>query len=293
MVNPKKLMKNFKYYIIKTAKSILPDKRKGRYNKEYYLERFLNVLNDISAWDRLSLLIACNGSSYYHWKSIYNEFQRWSKNNIFQIAYENFIKTHYKDIFKLQNNPEFNLFIDVTKIDNSLGCENVTINNEYMKKNITPISVICDENKIPLSITNVDFNRNENDTRNNPVHDVKSIVKSLDNLIITDFNTDDISLIGDKGYITQEQHTINNRHVNILTPKRRNQAQHTDQSIINKLLKRHKIENLFCSLKKCDRVKTRKDKLYNSYISFFYIFTFKFAFNIFSNKENENNQINR
>ena len=37
-----------------------------------------------------------------------------------------------------------NIFIDVTKIANSLGSDGFAINGEYKKKNVTHITVICD-----------------------------------------------------------------------------------------------------------------------------------------------------
>jgi hypothetical protein len=42
-----------------------------------------------------------------------------------------------------------NLFIDVTKISNKYDSEGIAINCEYKKKNITPITLICDQNKLP------------------------------------------------------------------------------------------------------------------------------------------------
>ena len=48
------------------------------------------------------------------------------------------------------DNSNFNLFIDISKFSNKYENECVLKNNEYMKKNITPIMVICNEDKIPL-----------------------------------------------------------------------------------------------------------------------------------------------
>jgi len=70
-----------------------------------------------------------------------------------------------------------NLFIDVTKINNNLGSDNVGINCEYKKKNVTGLQFIVDENKIPLGVTPLELNNikgteyknniNNNKTKNN------------------------------------------------------------------------------------------------------------------------------
>ena len=85
-----------------------------------------------------------------HYKTIQNEYNKWIKYNIFEISFNFFMKENYIDLFKIKDNCNFNLFIDVSKFSNYNGNEYVYKNNEYMKKNITPIAMICDENKITL-----------------------------------------------------------------------------------------------------------------------------------------------
>ena len=54
-------------------------------------------------------------------------------------------------ISKVKKDKNINIFIDVTKIANSLGSEGIAINGEYKKKNATHLSVICDQNKLLFS----------------------------------------------------------------------------------------------------------------------------------------------
>ena len=141
---------------------------------------------------------------------IYNEFNKWSKNNVFKEAF-------YKHI---------NLFIDETNIANSLGSEGITINGEYKKKNVTHITVICYQNKLPLSTSCLKINKTS-------THKIKNVQNTLDNidLIIKDYV--DLNLIGDHGYISKEKFKIMEKDVNIITPKRKNQhTQNTDKKNI-------------------------------------------------------------
>ena len=136
-----------KEIILKIAKEKYPEIRKRKYNLNYYLENFIHVLNDLVKWQSLKLINT--KSKEYHWKTIYNEFNKWS-NNIFKDAFYLFIKTNYFKISKVKKDKKINLLIDVTKITNTLGSELIAVNCEYKKKNVTALTVICDQNKLPL-----------------------------------------------------------------------------------------------------------------------------------------------
>jgi hypothetical protein len=43
-------------------------------------------------------------------------------------------------------------YINVTKISNKSGSEKIGINSEYKKKNVTSLSAIRDDNKLPIGI---------------------------------------------------------------------------------------------------------------------------------------------
>ena len=116
-------------------------------------------------------------------KTIYNEYNKWSKDGIFETAYNYFIKENYFKLSKLKNNKFINLFIDVTKISNKNGSENIGINVEYKKKNVTSLTVICDNNKIPIGIQYVNIRPNKKNTFN---HEIKNVQNTL-NTIPIDF----------------------------------------------------------------------------------------------------------
>jgi len=204
-------------------------------------------------------------------KSIYNEFNKWTKDNVFEEAFYKFINDKYFKISKVKKNKNINLFIDVTKITNSLGSEGIAINAEYKKKNVTHLTVICDQNKLPLSVSCLDINKIIYNSRKTSVHEIRNVQNTLDNINLSIKNYIDLNLIGDRGYISQEKFKIMGREVNIITPKRKNQHIKNTYKEKKLLKNRYTIENLFATIKSNNRIMIRKDKKLNCYLSFFYI----------------------
>ena len=263
------IYKYFEKYIIEIVKNKYPQKRKRKYTFEYYLENFIYVLNDIVKWSSLHILDKKQKS--YHWKSIYNEFNKWTKDNVFEQAFYKFINDKYFKISKVKKDKNINLFIDVTKIANSLGSEGIAINGEYKKKNVTHLTVICDQNKLPLSVSCLAINKTIYNGRKTSVHEIKSVQNTLNNIDLSIKDYINLNLIGDRGYISQEKFKIMGRKLNTITPKRKNQhIKNTHKE--KKLLKnRHIIENLFATIKSNNRLMLRKDKKLNNYLSFLYM----------------------
>ena len=194
-----KIFNSLKKIILKIANEKYPIIRKRKYTLEYYLRNFIYVLSDIVHWSSLSLIHKDDNS--FHWKTIYNEFNKWTKDNIFEDAFYTFIKEKYFKISQIKKSKKLNLFIDVTKIVNKLGSEGVTINCEYKKKNITPITMICDQNKLPLCISNIEINKEIYNGRKTAKHEIKNVQRTLDNINIEVKDYIDVNVIGDHGYI--------------------------------------------------------------------------------------------
>ena len=90
------------------------------------------MLYDIIKWKSLSLI---HKNKYtYHWKTIYNEFNKWSNDKVFELAFNKFVFNEYFKISKVKKDKKINLFIDVTKIYNLLGSDGITINGEIKRK---------------------------------------------------------------------------------------------------------------------------------------------------------------
>ena len=177
------IYKYFEKYVIEIVKNKYPIKRTRKFSFEYYLENFVYVLNDVVKWSSLKILD--KNKNTYHWKSIYNEFNKWSKDNIFEEAFYKLIKDKYFKISKVKKDKHINLFIDVTKIANSLGSEGIAINGEYKKKNVTHITVICDQNKLPLSASCLKINKTIYNDRKTSTHEIKNVQNTLDNIDLT------------------------------------------------------------------------------------------------------------
>ena len=64
--------------------------------------------------------------------SFYNEYIKWVNFDIFHKAFNLFIQNNYINLYKIKDNHNFNLFIDITKI-NKYGNKKIFTNLEYKK----------------------------------------------------------------------------------------------------------------------------------------------------------------
>ena len=82
---------------------------------------------------------------------------------------------------------------------NKYGKECVAINGEYKKKNVTSISLICDQNCLPLSSHCIPINRTIYNGRHTSQHEVKNVQKTLNNINLSVMDYVNVNLIGDRG----------------------------------------------------------------------------------------------
>lgn len=270
MVRKDKIFNLYKKYILYYAELKYPAVRKRQYSLAYYLNNFTLILTDLVSWESLNNVN--NDANKYHWKSIYNEFNKWSKDGIFKNAYFKFMKENYFKMSKVRKNKKINMYIDVTKISNKAGSEKIAINSEYKKKNVTSLSAICDDNKLPLGITYMDTNLSRTKTGKHTFkHDIKGVQKTLDTIPFKLKEYVSVNLIGDKGYVSSKKFNVFNRLIKIIHPKRKNQKKKNTKIERKKLSKRHKIENFFAMLKKYNRLVLRHERKIVHYMSFVYI----------------------
>jgi hypothetical protein len=234
-----------------------------KYCSEYYLILIIQVKNNSNNWKYLTYNILCHNP----YKSIYNQFLRWSNKNFFKKAFNNFNDKHIKKINKIH-------IIDSTNISNKYGNENVTINPEYKKKKVTKISILCDKNKIITATSLFKINEKEKKFKNKNiktfVHDSKTIQETIDN---TNKNIIIKKILGDGGYKTNIKCKKNNKVIKIITPNRKNQKNKLNNKKENKELKeRYKIENVIGSLKMNNsRIHLRKERKEKHFLSWVYI----------------------
>lgn len=277
MTRKNKVYNCYKKCILHIAELKYPIIRKRKYSLRYYLNNFLLLLNDMVSWKSLKHTYNHNNKKKFHWKSIYNEYNKWAKDNIFKEAYIKFMNDNYFKLSKVRKNKKLNLFIDVTKINNKYGSEYIGINNEYKKKNVTSLTVICDDNKLPLAVSYMDINKNKTKAGYNTIrHDVNGIQPTLNNIPIKLKKYVKVNLIGDKGYITQKKFRVFNRQVKMTCPKRKNQKTKNTKIEKRLLTNRHKIENFFASIKNYNRISLRRDKHILNYMSFVHIGLMKY-----------------
>lgn len=232
---------------------------KIKYSDRYYLNFILFMLKDINSWFFIYKLKDYNSNFKYHYKTIYNKFLYWSKKDVFKNAFYNFC-------FKSNTNL---LLIDATSINNKYGNESIVINPEYKKKKITKLSIISNEFNFIHSVEVFDL-KTKNVNYNTSVHDVKMIKKSLEKVKINN-NSNYFYLLGDKAYKTKETFKLNNKIVKIITPDKSNTKNKNSDYKIKKLKKRIKVENVINKIKLFERIKTRKDRNINTYLSWVYV----------------------
>ena len=105
------IFKVYKSCVLEIANNAYKNVRKRKYKLDYYLNKFLLLLNELNKWQSLSITQQNEIQTKFHWKTVYNEFNKWSKDNIFKIAFEKFINTNYFNHSRVRQNKKLNLFI--------------------------------------------------------------------------------------------------------------------------------------------------------------------------------------
>ena len=256
-----RMIKTYKSYVLELVNQLCPFKKKAKYTHEYYYDMFLHVLKDVNSWKSLSLLSSCKGNSRYHYTTIRKMFNRWTKHNIFKTAYFQMLNDNNMNPLNYETNYDIDLFIDASFINNKTGVEMVDVNPLYYKKHVTKLCIICDSNKVPLSI--------------NPVkttsHDSKTIIQAIKDFRIKK----KINLIADKGYIMnkKDKKALLRKHkVKLIVPKKKNQKNvRITKYMKSKLKIRNIVENCIQSIKAFNRIYLRRDRLIANYLSFVFI----------------------
>ncbi len=145
------------------------------------------------------------------------------------------------------------------------------------------MSCICDENKHIVSIVPVDLVPTKKN-KNKFIHkdELKIAQQTIDEIIIHGHKYVNSNIAGDKGYITQTKYNMFGKETQIITPKRKNQKTKNTKKELQILTKRYKIENVFCGMKKFDRVNVRKDKKISNFLSFVFMAILKIEINNFA-----------
>lgn len=248
----------------KLVNKLCPNIRKPKYDFYYYIENITLMLTDLIKWSSLKKIH--NDKKRYHYKTIYGTFIKWSKLNIFKLAYDSIIKKYVLD--DINSSTILNLFLDTTISINKHGSELATY-GQVKKHKTTKTSICCDKNNIIYGV--ICYKGSE--------HDVNTIEDMADE-ISSKTNFRKINFISDKAYIMKEKNKkkLLKKKVKVITPYRKNQKNKKTGKKLkntkkekNKLNLRYKIEHVNNTVKKYDRLNLRKDRLIHTFKSFLFL----------------------
>jgi hypothetical protein len=312
---------DIEYEVFDILVNCVNDASKGKYREiycvEYKLILILQIIDNYTKWKSLttSIFYEPHNNSKHHFKSLCAQYYRWCKNDVFKNALNKIVPINNDiklnddttdDIYYDIDNDK-DLFIDTTFINNKHGSEGVVVNPELTKKNVTKLGTVSNIDGFVFAITYIDghdkvitFNKKKRNIKT-ACHDSKTIKQTL-NEINPNINiqTNEINLIGDKGYKTSDVITYNNKNVTMITPNKINQKQKLiKKRDAIKMKFRYIVENTIQGFKKNSRVYTRHDKKIKTYLGWVYISCLmhnikvnKRVYNEINKKENQINNLN-
>ena len=255
-----------------------PNKHKVYYSNEYYLTNILEMLNDINKWNTLKKMnihqpVIINGKiAKNHYKTIENKYRKWCNDGIFETAFQSIINER-------MIKKSAKLMIDSTFINNKYGVEDIGLNTDNKKKRSTKISIITDKQKFIYSVLSIKL---KNNTSIGFIHDVNTIQDSL-NKINKKYEFYDVTILGDKGYISRKDFILDNKKIKLLTCKKKNQLIQNTENEKKELKDRLYVENSISNIKKNNRVMTRTDHNIKTYMGFVFIACLKINMKIVKN----------
>jgi hypothetical protein len=202
-----------------------------------------------------------------HYSTIYKRFKLWTNEDIFLDLWKQLVIDYQSNMLKIDSKWFQNMFIDSTMIKNIQGCDCLGKNHFDRNRLATKVSLIIDKQSIPISCSFYPANQHDATTIDNSINNVIGQIKRRKSKLIH-------NLVGDKGYIVNKQNKVKRYQyhvINMVTSHRKNQKQKvtTKEKIL--LQSRYIIENVFCRLKKFNRIAFRRDRSIDTYKSFFYL----------------------
>lgn len=309
---------NIDYDLFNIIKTNIITKCIGNYRYKYCIEYklilILHLLNDFTNWKSLNKCIFYEPSLNVkdHYKNIYRQYKQWCLKGIFKKAFysivpfesSNSLNNTNNDSDKINNEIDafYNIdiktdfFIDATNIPNKNGFEDVVVNPELKKKNITKLSTLSDADGFILSVSlskskkkKIKYNKKEKEIKT-ANHDIELIQDLLNefNPNIKISNDNKYSLIGDKAYKTDKDYYIKKEKITIISPDKKNQKKKLINRHQNKKLGyRFIIENSINGFKHNSRISIRKDGKSNTFMGWVFISCLLYNIRINKRKEKE------
>ena len=259
--------KNIDEYI-EIFESLVIIKRTPIFTTRYYLGHILLVLNTVTKWEGLKLILDKN-STEWHYRTIEKKHLEWSKLKLYEKAYKIMNKKHNQTNFK--DTDELDMYIDTANIYNKNGSEQTGYGINPKKKE-SRITCICDNNKNIHALSLIPTIK-KTKTKNTFPHDSHTIEYTLNDLKTTNPKFKVLNIIGDKGYCRtlKDKNMFKEQGIILRYPNRKNQKAKTTEETKEFLKRRYLIENVFADLKRYNRICIRKDKLECTYTGFLYL----------------------
>jgi transposase len=238
--------------------------KRQKYNINQIIDGICEVMETGISWDKYEGVV--------NKKTLFCHFRFLSKNNIFSLTYKRladdyFTKSHM-DSFKYQS-------VDSSFIPNKGGVEGKGRNKHYNNKKGTKLSIITQNDGMPISIMTESGNKS----------DIEIAHKNLDNMIINpnpnkykNNNRYKQYFLADKGY---DSSALRNKlkHLGYTSIIDHNKRNIKDPKKIKKLTKKEKViyrkriivENTFCKLKNIKKFNCRYEKTMCSFTEFIYL----------------------
>ena len=224
--------------------------RKNKFDNVFYLKRIMNVLLYNVTWKSL------NFEDTYHISTIRKKFYKWV-----ELGFFNYAHTIMFDEYK-KNRTFKNMFVDSTIIQNYNGNDKEYIDYYYkiVSKKQMKISVICDNNKIPLIW----------ELSKPQKADIKGCISLIPKLNV---NLKKKSyVIGDKGYVVNKKHYRNKKNnIKIVSNTKKNQLKQNTEKEKKLLKNRYLVEHCFGSIKnsykRIRHIYDRKMKIYDTFMT--------------------------
>jgi len=216
-------------YITNAVNKLFPKIRKSKFTTKYFIEKILDCDLNFQSWSAYGkIMVKYMESNKFHHKYINEIYLKWCRAGVFKIAYANMINDNLE-----YDSKNLSLNTDVTCISNMYGIENVGVNPEYAKKNVTKIGFLNTSlNNTPLSFCIID-NKNIYKTHKTLCHDKSSVQNLIDDICVPIDKKAKIEINADKAYISTEIYHYNDTKINVKTPQRTKSIKQTNKQIKN------------------------------------------------------------
>ena len=191
--------------------------------------------------------------------AVYKRYRHWLSLDLFEKAWVELTAVYAHD--RLQSDPMWfhDLFIDTTMIKNVGGVDGLGRNPSDRGRLATKMGVVVDNAAIPIALEFFKANRNDVTTTIDTVDQIQCPLRKDRRY--------KHALIGDKGYISKDvAEALKHVSMRLVTPRKKNSRlkPNTRQDEV-RLLRRHKVENLFCRLDKFKKIHCRHEKSLRSF----------------------------